>query len=265
VWVAAACLLLAGCLGLWWHHRPAADRSAAPALPAHAAPVTAAENPPTEVADLHATSHGSEAAAGGAPSARKNSPNRPAKPSPLVLRTAPPAAAAVRPITPVHLGTSVAPPSAATDWAAATPSSQPNPLPRRRVATPAQPKAAPNPLADSAPAEATAANGGNGTATAPHGGYVRPTSLGTMAANVMYSPAPAYPAAASAAHVQGEVRLEAEVDPDGNVASTRVISGPPLLRDAAADAVQHWRYRPYLYDGKPVAMNALVVMDFHLP
>jgi TonB family protein len=93
---------------------------------------------------------------------------------------------------------------------------------------------------------------------------VRPTSLGTMAANVMYSPAPTYPADASAAHVQGEVKVEAEVDRDGNVASTRVISGPPLLREAAADAVQRWRYRPYLSEGKPISMSALVVLDFQL-
>jgi TonB family protein len=89
--------------------------------------------------------------------------------------------------------------------------------------------------------------------------------LGAMAANVMYSPAPSYPTAASAARVQGEVKVEAEVDRDGNVTSTRVISGPPLLREAATDAIEHWRYRPYLYDGKPISMSALVVMDFKLP
>jgi TonB family protein len=94
---------------------------------------------------------------------------------------------------------------------------------------------------------------------------VRPTSLGIMAANVTYSPAPTYPASAAAARVQGEVKLEAEVGRDGTVESTRIISGPPLLADAAVNAVQHWRYRPYLYEGKPIAMNAQIVMDFQLP
>jgi TonB family protein len=86
-----------------------------------------------------------------------------------------------------------------------------------------------------------------------------------MAANVTYSPAPAYPPAASDAHVQGEVKLEAEVDPDGNVASARVISGPPLLRDAAVNAVEHWHYRPYLAEGRPIYTNTQIVMDFQLP
>jgi TonB family protein len=97
------------------------------------------------------------------------------------------------------------------------------------------------------------------------GGTVRVTSLGAMASNLLYSPVPAYPAAASASHVQGEVKLSADVDRNGNVASVRVISGPPLLRDAALDAVQRWRYRPYISSGGPIPMAAISIMDFQLP
>jgi TonB family protein len=86
-----------------------------------------------------------------------------------------------------------------------------------------------------------------------------------MASNLIYSPVPAYPAAASASHVQGEVKLSADVDRDGKVASVRVISGPPLLRVAALDAVQRWRYRPYRSFGGPIPMAAIAIMDFHLP
>ncbi len=105
----------------------------------------------------------------------------------------------------------------------------------------------------------------NGSAGAIHGGTVRVTSLGAMASNLLYSPVPAYPAAASALHVQGEVKLSADVDRDGKVASVRVISGPPLLRDAALDAVQRWRYRPYRSSGGPIPMAAIEIMDFQLP
>ena len=104
-----------------------------------------------------------------------------------------------------------------------------------------------------------------GHGDAARAGIVRPISLGRMAANVLYSPSPAYPAAASAAHVQGEVKVQAEVGRDGNVIAARIISGPPLLRDAALDAVQRWRYRPYVSSGKPVPMSAMAVMDFQLP
>lgn len=96
-------------------------------------------------------------------------------------------------------------------------------------------------------------------------GTVRPVSLGVMAANVLYSPAPAYPPAAAAAHVQGQVTVQAEVDRDGNVAAARVVSGPLLLRDAAVDAVQRWRYRPYRSAGKAVSANATAVVEFELP
>jgi len=112
---------------------------------------------------------------------------------------------------------------------------------------------------------ATLGSSRTGSADTTRGGIVRLTSLGTMAANIMYSPVPTYPAAAATSHVQGEVKVSAEVDRDGNVASVRVISGPPLLRDAALDAAQRWRYRPYISSGKATPMVAVAIMDFQLP
>ncbi|MBW8746862.1 MAG: TonB family protein [Acidobacteria bacterium] len=102
------------------------------------------------------------------------------------------------------------------------------------------------------------------TPAAPHGS-VRAISLGVNASNVLYSPTPAYPQAASEAHVQGDVKVETNVDRNGNVASVRVVSGPPLLRDAALDAAQRWRYRPHFIGGEQAAMSAITVFEFHLP
>ncbi|AFL89578.1 TonB family protein [Terriglobus roseus DSM 18391] len=107
--------------------------------------------------------------------------------------------------------------------------------------------------------------GGSGGAGSVPVGVVRPTSLGIMAGNLVYSPTPAYPSAAAAAHVQGEVKVQAEIDRDGNVVSARVVSGPPMLRDAAVDAIQHWRYKPWTAGGKTVPMSAVAVVDFQLP
>ena len=246
-WIAAvACLLMATCAGLWWHSRSGADHNAATSLSARTAADISAPSLPTKIANGHAALGGSPSAANAGPTTQRIWP---AKPSPMVpMETAP--AAHVSRIIPVHLGTAAVAPAAAA---------------RHTTSPSARTKVEPNPLAETATPDAAPESNGGYVASAPRVPYVRPTSLGIMAANVMYSPAPSYPPAAKAAHVQGEVRVEAEVDPDGNVASTRVISGPPLLRDAASDAVQRWHYRPYLYDGKPVAMNALVVMDFHLP
>ena len=105
-------------------------------------------------------------------------------------------------------------------------------------------------------------SGSMGSARVP---IVRQTSLGMMAANLLYSPPAAYPRAASAQHVQGQVKLQTEIDRDGNVASARVISGPPLLRDAALEAVLQWRYRPYTVRNKPAPTTDTAVLEFELP
>ena len=124
-----------------------------------------------------------------------------------------------------------------------------------------------NVVAEVRPTSGSVASGASGTGgfNTNRVGTVRPTSLGIMAAYIQYSPVPTYPTAASAAHVQGEVTVRADVDRDGNVASARVISGPPLLRDAALDAVQHWRYRPYISSGKAAPMTATAIINFQLP
>ena len=85
-----------------------------------------------------------------------------------------------------------------------------------------------------------------------------------MSAYVLYSPTPAYPQSATAAHVQGQVRVRATVDRDGTVAAASIISGPPMLRDAALEAVQHWRYRPYTSHGKAVPITTTAIVDFEL-
>lgn len=107
-------------------------------------------------------------------------------------------------------------------------------------------------------------NGANTAVASTSAGTVRPTSLGVMASNLIYSPAAAYPQAASAAHVEGAVKVEAVVDKSGNVAAARVISGPPQLRDAALNAVQQWRYKPYVLGGKPRQFTTQALMEFEL-
>jgi TonB family protein len=85
-----------------------------------------------------------------------------------------------------------------------------------------------------------------------------------MPANVIFSPPPKYPAAASAAGVQGEVTVHAVVDPDGKVIYARAVSGPALLRGAAQEAVQQWRYRPLLDNGKPIAVTTVAILEFRV-
>jgi len=76
---------------------------------------------------------------------------------------------------------------------------------------------------------------------------------------------PQYPADALAAHRTGDVVLEVLVGADGSVASTRTVSGDPMLAAAAADAVRTWRYEPYQPQGHPAEFQTDVTLKFSLP
>ena len=75
---------------------------------------------------------------------------------------------------------------------------------------------------------------------------------------------PLYPRIARLAGVQGAVVLRAVISKQGEIQELRVISGHPWLGPAARDAVQQWRYRPYLLNGVSVEVETQVVVNFVL-
>ena len=74
--------------------------------------------------------------------------------------------------------------------------------------------------------------------------------------------APVYPNIASTAGVGGMVVLECTIDPSGHVVDVRVITGHPLLNEAATNAVRQWRYTPTRLNGVPVAVLMTVTVRF---
>jgi TonB family protein len=86
-----------------------------------------------------------------------------------------------------------------------------------------------------------------------------------MAENLVASRVPAYPEAAKQEGVQGPVVMQALISPSGTVDRVHVIQGEPQLRQAAAQAVKKWRYRPYTVNGQPVEVATTVRVDFTLP
>ncbi|HEY6339515.1 MAG TPA: energy transducer TonB [Candidatus Sulfotelmatobacter sp.] len=54
--------------------------------------------------------------------------------------------------------------------------------------------------------------------------------------------APNYPELARRMHIRGVVKLEVTVRPDGDVKTTRVVGGNPVLIQAAVDAVAKWKF-----------------------
>jgi protein TonB len=89
-------------------------------------------------------------------------------------------------------------------------------------------------------------------------------SSGVMAGNLLDKVIPQYPAIAKAARIQGTVVLQATISKAGSITNLRVISGPPMLQQAAMDAVRSWRYRPYLLNGDPVEVETTVNVVFNL-
>jgi periplasmic protein TonB len=75
---------------------------------------------------------------------------------------------------------------------------------------------------------------------------------------------PNYPQLAKQARIQGQVVLQAEISKDGTIQNLQLISGHPMLAPAAIEAVKQWRYKPYLLNGEPVAVETTVVVNFSL-
>jgi len=75
---------------------------------------------------------------------------------------------------------------------------------------------------------------------------------------------PNYPALAKQARIQGHVLLQAEISKDGTIQNLQLISGHPMLAPAAIEAVKQWRYKPYLLNGEPVAVETQVDVVFSL-
>jgi protein TonB len=75
---------------------------------------------------------------------------------------------------------------------------------------------------------------------------------------------PNYPPLARQARIQGQVVLQAEISKEGTIQNLQLISGHPMLAPAAIEAVKQWRYKPYLLNGEPVAVDTQVVVNFTL-
>jgi protein TonB len=82
---------------------------------------------------------------------------------------------------------------------------------------------------------------------------------------LLHSVPPTLPVGTNAGGLEGTVVLKAVVDDSGKVESVRLLEGSPALADAAIHAVKQWRYRPYVRDGKGLAFQTVVLVDFQRP
>ncbi len=167
----------------------------------------------------------------------------PPKPDSLAarLRPAEPKELAEPPRLEGHSGTSIAAQPLAAQGPAVPPPAPPTPAPRQAAQAPAQTQ---QPAAQ--PAQQVKV-GGN-----------------VQEAVVLVKVSPVYPPLARQARVQGIVRVEATIGADGRVKSANALSGPPLLRQSAVEAVRRWQYQPGKLNGQPVDVTTQVDISFTL-
>jgi protein TonB len=76
---------------------------------------------------------------------------------------------------------------------------------------------------------------------------------------------PVYPSQARSLHLQGAVVLDATISQQGQIEDLKVVSGHPLLAEAAKDAVAQWQYTPFLLNGQPMRKQTRITISFVAP
>jgi protein TonB len=101
------------------------------------------------------------------------------------------------------------------------------------------------------PTPAPSANPGNGK----QGGQIQQAVL-------ISRKEPEYPKIAKQTGAKGIVVLNATIGKDGRIKSVKVVSGHPMLQNAAIEAVKQWVYKPTLLNGTPVETETQVQLNF---
>ena len=90
-------------------------------------------------------------------------------------------------------------------------------------------------------------------------------SPGVMAANIETKAEPKYPEKAKADHVQGRCTLGVTIDEEGVPTDLKVVkSVREDVDESALNAVQQWRWKPYLLNGNPIAVETTVNITYTL-
>jgi protein TonB len=89
-------------------------------------------------------------------------------------------------------------------------------------------------------------------------------SQGVSQGLLVHKVTPQYPPLAKQARIQGVVVLQALIGKDGTITGLHVVSGHPMLTNAALEAVKEWKYKPYYLNGEPVEVETTINVNFSL-
>ena len=86
---------------------------------------------------------------------------------------------------------------------------------------------------------------------------------GTAPARILWQVQPGVPSWANKLEIeQSVVKLDAVIDENGNLAQTRVLSGPRALQHSAQQAVGLWIFAPAQADGRPAPSHMILTVEF---
>ncbi|MFN6964177.1 MAG: TonB family protein [Pyrinomonadaceae bacterium] len=92
-----------------------------------------------------------------------------------------------------------------------------------------------------------------------------PTSidLGTLSsANAVRMVKPTYSPIALRSNISGKVTVKVTLDEEGNVTSAKAIDGHQLLRQTSEDAAMKSKFKPAMYEGKPIRSTGTIVYNY---
>jgi hypothetical protein len=84
----------------------------------------------------------------------------------------------------------------------------------------------------------------------------------TVPARIISQAPPSIPSWAKGLDLDPVVQLDAVIDANGNIKTTKALSGPRILQGAAKRAVALWIFEPALTDGKPTTTHMVLTVEF---
>lgn len=91
-----------------------------------------------------------------------------------------------------------------------------------------------------------------------------PIDVGSLVAYATKRTPPVYPPAAKSMRTTGMVKVEVTVNEEGDVTEVQKTTGPPILQNAAKDAIRKWKFKPFVRDGQPVKAMGFVNFNFSM-
>ena len=95
-----------------------------------------------------------------------------------------------------------------------------------------------------------------------------PTNVTTVShsdlepAQVVKRVAPVYPTIARGRRLTGSVTVQGLVEPDGKITNLQLVSGLPVFKDAAFDAIKQFQFKPARLNGQSIEQAIQIRFDF---